>query len=135
MGRSITLLVARCALAAIFLYTGWEALFGLSGVAHQLAAKGYPAPKVFAVLAAMAQLLGAISLILGALTPLGCLALALFLVPATWSYHLRPALDGDRSQIIATLKNVAILGGLLALWQSGPGSISVDARWLRRGNA
>ncbi len=136
MGRSIGLLFARCALAALFLYTGWENLFHLSGVAADLAAKGYPAPKIFAVVATAAQLLGGLSLILGALTPVGCLALILFLIPTTWSFHLAPAIHasgaGQRSQMISVLKNLGIMGGLIALYFAGPGALSVDARWLRR---
>jgi putative oxidoreductase len=138
MGRSIGLLFARCALACLFLYTGWESLFHLSGVAADLQAKGYPAPKVFAVVATAAELLGGLSLILGALTPLGCLALILFLVPTTYSFHLAPALhasgDAQRSQMISVLKNLGLIGGLIALYFSGPGSLSVDARWFRRGD-
>jgi len=123
MGRSIGLLFARCALASLFLYTGWEQLFHLSGVAADLAAKGYPAPKIFAVAITAAQLLGGLSLVLGAITPAGCLALIAFLVASG---------VGQRSQMISVLKNLGLIGGLIALYFSGPGALSVDARWSRR---
>ncbi len=122
------LLVARVALATVFLYTGVQAIQHTGHTAVALGAMGYPVPRVLAIVAALAELAGGLSLLLGALTPLGCIALILFLLPTTYSFHLPGLLRGDSRQAIETFKNLAIVGGLIAMMFSGPGSFSVDAR-------
>lgn len=125
------LLLARICLAAIFAYTGGDEIRSLDETAGALAGMGYPVPKVMAIVAAIAQIGGAVSLLLGMLTPLGCIALILFLLPTTYSFHLPHALHGDGGEIIHTLKNLGLVGGLIAMLFSGPGRISVDARFMK----
>jgi len=127
-GRSIGLLLARIGLAAIFLYSGFGNVQHTAATAEQLAQLGYPVPNVLAIVAAIAELGGGISLLLGALTPLGCIALILFLLPTTYSFHLPEMLKGNQMQTIEVLKNLAMVGGLIALLFSGPGRFSVDGR-------
>ncbi len=132
-GRSVGLLIARICLGAIFVYTGLTSAGHIARTGEMLDAMGYPVPVLMAVAATIAQLGGAASLIFGALTPFGCIALILFLLPTTWSFHLPHALAGESNQIIQTLKNVGLVGGLLSLLFTGPGSLSVDARIFDRG--
>jgi putative oxidoreductase len=127
-GRSFGLLIARVLLAALFLYTGYSSIGHIDATAAKLAASGYPAPKILAIVALAAQLAGGASLLLGLLTPLGCIALILFLLPTTYTFHIQDALAGDTRQLIEAGKNLAIVGGLIALLFTGPGSISVDGR-------
>src|SRR5262249_31946656 len=70
-GRSFGLLLARIALSGIFLYTGFENVQHIGETATQLAKLGYPIAHVLSVVAAIAELGGGISILLGALTPLG----------------------------------------------------------------
>ncbi len=132
-GRSVGLLIARICLGTIFVYTGIRSIGHTADAARMLDAMGYPVPELMAVVASIAQLAGAASLILGVLTPFGCIVLILFLLPTTWSFHLPHALDGDGNQIIQTLKNVGLVGGLLSLLFTGPGGFSIDARIFDRG--
>jgi putative oxidoreductase len=133
-GRQVTILVARLCLAAIFLYSGYQNLFQIQDTAATLADKGYPAATVLALVAVAAKLLGGAAVALGAYTSLGCLALILFLVPATYSFHLLSALAsaragaraGDFMQTAQTLENLGLIAGLLLLWILGPGAASVD---------
>src|SRR5262249_8095762 len=104
-GHSFGLLIVRIALAGIFLYTGFENVQRIGETATQLATLGYPVAHVLAVVAAIAELGGGISILLGALTPLGCIALILFLLPTTYSFHIPGLLEGNAGQIIQTLKN------------------------------
>ena len=127
-GRHVGLLVARCSLAGIFLFSGYKNIGRIDLIAADLAQKGYPYAKVMAIVAALAALGGGVSLVLGMFTSLGCAALVLFLVPTTVSFHLHEALRGDTGQLIQTLKNLGLLGGLLALLGTGPGALSVDRR-------
>ncbi len=127
-GRSFALLLARIGLAALFLYTGFLAIQRTGATAQQLEGLGYPVPNVLAIVAAIAQLAGGLSILLGALTPLGCISLILFLLPTTYSFHLPGLLKGDQMQTIEALKNLGLVGGLLALLFTGPGRFSVDGR-------
>jgi len=132
-GHSFALLIVRVTLSGIFLYTGFGNVQHVGDTAKQLAELGYPVAHVLAVVAAIAELGGGISILLGALTPLGCIALILFLLPTTYSFHVPGLLAGDARQIIETLKNVAIIGGLVGLMFSGPGRYSIDARVMNGG--
>jgi len=129
-GHSFGLLIVRIALSGIFLYTGFENVQHIGETATQLGKLGYPIAHVLAVVSAIAELGGGISILLGALTPLGCIALILFLLPTTYSFHVPGLLAGDARQIVETLKNVAIIGGLIGLMFSGPGRYSIDGRIL-----
>lgn len=130
-GRGVGLLIARFCLAALFWYAGLGAIQSTAATAADLARMGYPVPTVMAWVAAVAQLGGAASLTLGFLTPLGCIALILFLLPTTYSFHLPGALAHDSREVIATGKNLAIIGGLVALLFTGPGRFSLDARVMK----
>jgi putative oxidoreductase len=125
-GRSFGLLLARLALAALFLYAAYQGLADFGRMARAVAGAGYPAPRLLAGLALAAQIGGGLSLVLGVSTPLGCLALILFLIPTTWSFHLRHA--AQPAELLAALKNLGLLGGLIALLFSGPGRFSLDVR-------
>lgn len=132
----MALLLARLGLAGLFLYAGWEHLWQLDGFSTTIQKLGYPAPRLMAALAIAALLGGGLSLVLGALLPLGCLALIAFLASATYSVHVSQALAGGQAahdQLVQSLKNLGLLGGLIALFLAGPGGISVDARVFRRG--
>jgi len=131
VGRSAGLFLARVSLAGIFLYAGAHKLGDLAGTAHGIAKAGYPLPKLLATVVALAELAGGASLLLGFLTTAGCLGLVLLLLPVTYSFHYVRA-GGDVGQLVNTLKNVGLMGGLLALAAAGPGGLSLDARLLRR---
>ena len=127
------MLLARIGLAAIFIYSGFNNVQHTGETAEKLAQMGYPAPNILAIVAAIAELGGGISILLGALTPLGCIALILFLLPTTYSFHVPGLLEGNPGQIIQTLKNLAIIGGLIGLIFSGPGRYSIDGRIMNDG--
>ena len=130
-GRSLGLLLARIGLAAIFLYTGFNNVQHTGETAEKLVQWGYPAPNILAIVAAIAELGGGLSVLLGALTPLGCIALILFLLPTTYSFHLREVLQGNQGELLNVLKNLGLLGGLIALLFAGAGRFSIDGRIMR----
>ena len=76
-------LVARLAVAAIFIHGGWGKLGGLDGTAAYIASKGLPAPELGALLAALLELSGGLAIALGLGTRWAALALAIFLVSLT----------------------------------------------------
>ena len=77
-------LVARLAVAAIFVHGGLGKLGGLDGTAAYIASQGLPAAELGALLAALLELFGGMAIALGVGTRWAALALALFLAPATW---------------------------------------------------
>lgn len=126
-------LVARFAVAAIFVHGGWSKLGALDGTATYIAAKGLPAPELAATAAALLELFGGLAIALGIGTRWAALALAIFLVPTTLFFHNPIGLDAAAAQMqsIHVYKNLAIAGGLLAFAAFGAGPLSLDA-WARR---
>jgi len=135
--NDVALLVARLAIAALFLPAGIGKLFGLSGFAAMLAGNGLPFPGLLAVLAVAAEILGPIALILGVAPRLTAGLLGAFTLVATlighafWTF---PA-EAQAAQQMQLFKNVAIIGGLLFYSVSGAGAISLSPRLFRRAGA
>jgi putative oxidoreductase len=127
-------LAARVALALIFVMSGFAKLADPAATAGYIASKGLPLASLLAVLAATLELAAGLALVLGAKTRWAALALAAFLVPVTLIFHNPAGLEGmaAQMQMIQLLKNLSILGGLLAVASFGPGRISVDARLASR---
>lgn len=127
-------LVARLAIAAIFVHGGWGKLGALDGTAAYIASHGLPAAQVGALLAALLELGGGLAIALGLGTRWAALALALFLVPVTGFFHNPIGLEAAAAQMqwIQVYKNLAIAGGLLALTAFGPGPLALEARQRRR---
>lgn len=123
-------LVARGSLAAIFLISGLGKLAGPAGTAAYIASKGLPLPMLFGVLAGVLEIGAGALLLTGVRARYAALALALFLVPVTVIFHNPLGLTGMEAQIqiIQVLKNLAIIGGLLAVTTRGAGALSLDAR-------
>ena len=79
--------------------------------------------------AAVLELAGGLSLLLGFRARLGALALVLFLVPTTLIFHNFWAYQGPeaQNQMIHFMKNLALMGGLLVVVGLGAGPCSFDA--------
>ena len=115
-------LVARIALALVFLNAGIKHLIGFSGFADMIG-QTLPLAPLLAIGTIAFQLLGAASLIFGYKVNIGATLLILFLVPATLVYH-NPILDG--AELTAFLKNLGLVGGLLLVIYTGAGAASID---------
>lgn len=122
-------LIGRLLLAYLFIPAGWGKLVGFSGVAGYIASKGVPLPEVAAAIAIAAELGLGLLLLVGWQARWAALGLAVFVAVITpifhpfWSVpeaqHMMQKLNFD--------KNLAILGGLLALAAFGAGRFSLDA--------
>jgi putative oxidoreductase len=127
------LLLARLAVAALFLPSGIAKLSNLDGFTAMLAGKGLPFPDLFAAIGAGAEVVGPIALILGVAPRATAFLLIGFTIVVTlishsfWNFQ-DAAQAQQKTQF---LKNVAIGGGLLFYFVSGAGSISL-ARLLRK---
>jgi putative oxidoreductase len=118
------LLIGRVLIAALFLLT---AGFG-SPNAGYLTSLGYPSPDVMSTLAVTVEWIVIVSLVLGVGTRYGALLGLLFGIIAAatahryWTYP--PAAQGI--QYIFLTKDIAIAGGLVLLFATGAGRLSVD---------
>ena len=120
-GESSVLLVARFLLGSLFLWSGIGQVQGYDETAIFLARHGVIGSLL--PVAIFVELAGAVLIIAGYRTKWTCLTLAGFCVMTALLFHANFA---DRTQMFHFLKNVAIAGGLLALYVTGPGRLSFD---------
>jgi putative oxidoreductase len=115
-------------IAAIFLVAGSRKVLGFAGTVGYFTKLGFPAAEVFAVIAIVIELGGAILLIAGWRTRWVAWLLVLFVAIATAMAHRFWEFDAAQfnNQLNHFLKNVAIIGGLLFVAAFGPGRASVD---------
>lgn len=133
---SLTALVGRLFLSAIFLFSAAGKLADWSGTTHHMAEKGMVATSFFLLGAIALELFGGLSVLLGFLTRYGAAALILFLAVATPIFHDFWVEDGTArmNQMQHFMKNMTIMGGVLIVGALGPGRYSIDY-WLRRSTA
>ncbi|SEA95280.1 DoxX family protein [Paraburkholderia sartisoli] len=140
MTRSVdsgVILIARIALAVLFLWSGVMKLTGYAGFVGYLQSKGVPFVPIAAPIAVAVETLGGLFLVLGfKIRPLG-IVMALYTVATAIMGHdfwniTDAALQHD--MVIHFWKNIGIAGGFLLLFVTGAGRISIDgARAPRRG--
>jgi len=134
--RPMVALLGRLLIAAIFLMSGIAKLTDTSGTVAHMTAAGIPYPETLAMVAGVAEVLGAVSLAIGLLTRVGSVGLILFMIPTTVIFHGFWSYEGAERvpQMINFMKNLAIIGGLATLAAFGAGRISLD-HVLRRSHA
>ncbi|HEY0834692.1 MAG TPA: DoxX family protein [Azospirillum sp.] len=132
--QDLLLLLARVLIGAIFVESGFGKLTDLAGFTAGLEGMGVPMPMVLGGIGAVVEFFGGLAIVLGAWTWLAAILVAGFTVVATLLAHRFwdvPA-EQQRMQFIQFMKNLAIIGGLLALAAAGAGRYSVDGARRRR---
>jgi putative oxidoreductase len=134
--RDLVLLVARLALAWVFIYHGAGKLFdfkhqgGIAGTTLFFHLEGLPAPHLLAYLVGMTEFFGGLLLLVGLAVPLAGIALTIdmlvaFLTATAANGMLPKALPGgivaDGFEINIALAALALIVGLL-----GAGRLSAD---------
>ncbi|MBI2109615.1 DoxX family protein [Candidatus Woesearchaeota archaeon] len=114
--------VLRLGLAALFFYTGVTKLLGLGQTAGFLEGLGFPMAMFFAVLLMVAELLGAILLLLGLLTRWASLWLLVIPLVGIFVYNL------PQGAWPGLFNNLVVICALLSLSFSGAGAISLEGR-------
>ncbi len=125
-GEDGALLLGRMFVAALFLPSGFGKLMAFSAFSASLAAKGVPYASIVAGLMVAAEFVGPLALIIGlwpratALILVGFSAASLWLTfgSSMFSMVLRP---GQNRELF---EHLAIMGGLLFYFASGPGGWS-----------
>jgi putative oxidoreductase len=120
----IALLVGRLLMASLFLPSGFRKAMGFAGFSASL--KGLPYPELWAFAAVAAELGGGLALVIGFLPRWTAAVLIAFTAVATWRAHRYWTFSGPARapQEIQFFKNLAISGGLLFYFVSGPGNWS-----------
>ena len=127
--NSLTL-ASRLLFVVFFLPAGIGKLTGFAGTVGYIASAGLPLPTLGAIMALTVEILGSLALLAGFGTRLAALILAVFTLVASVFFHAYWAVPADQAFVTQLLffKNIAVVGGLLALAANGAGAWSLDAR-------
>ena len=125
-GEDLALLMGRLFVAGLFLPSGFHKLMTFSAYAASLKAKGLPFAVLWAGVLVAAEVLGPLALVIGAWPRWTALALVAFTAVTLW-INQRASFVGAvfRPRQNAELyRTLAIMGGLLFYFASGPGAWS-----------
>lgn len=118
-------LIARVLMAIVFLVSGIEKSFNFSRALDEYKKDNIPMPRISVVFTIVLHLVASVCLIAGWLVTEVALALALFTLIATVMVHHFWTMTGverlQRSRV--ALANLGLVGGLLLLAVTGPGTI------------
>lgn len=123
-------LAARILMAVLFLPAGISKLTGFAGTVGYIGSVGLPLPTLGAALALVVEIGGSVALLAGFGTRIAAVVLAVFTLAASVFFHAFWAVPADQAFVTQLLfyKNIAVVGGLLALAAHGAGAWSLDAR-------
>ncbi|MGA9364762.1 MAG: DoxX family protein [Bacteroidota bacterium] len=131
--HSFAALVLRLVLGYIFINHGWPKLFkkefGPKGLAGFLKTLNIPFPLLFAYAAGIAEFFGGVLLILGLLTRVDALLIAIVMIVAMWKVKFKTGLmtrvmEGNR--VGGYELDLALFAIAVALIVSGGGTFSLD---------
>lgn len=122
--------VSRLLFAVLFLPAGIGKITGFAGTVGYISSVGLPMPTVAAAVAAVVEVVGSLALVFGFGTRFAALVLAFFTLVASFFFHAYWSVPADQQMVPQLLffKNIAVVGGLLALTALGAGAWSVDGQ-------
>ena len=120
----IALLIIRAVTGIIFIAHGWQKLFvyGFGGVSGAFAHMGVPAPEVLGPFVALVEFFGGIALVIGLLTRLAALGLAVNMLVAMLLVHIRSGFFNPGGIEFP----LSLFAAALVLVFTGAGSLSSD---------
>lgn len=125
------LLVARLLVVYLFLPSGIDKIMNFSGTVGYIGSVGLPLAALGAVIAIVIEVGIGLSLLAGFQTRIASLVLAVYTLAANVFFHAYWAVPDAKAAFMQQLlfnKNIAVIGGLLALAVAGAGAFSVDAK-------
>lgn len=123
-------LLARLLMVALFLPAGIRKIGGFEGTAGYIASVGLPFPTLGAAIAVVVEIVAPLLLLVGLQTRWAALVLAVFTLAASVFFHNFWAMPAEQQfmQQLMFMKNIGVVGGLLAIAAFGAGAFSLDAR-------
>jgi putative oxidoreductase len=120
------LFLGRLLVAALFLPSGVNKLMAFSAIASSFATKGVPYPAVVAGIMVAAEFLGPLALLIGLWPRWTAVTLIGFTGASLWMSHGQSGLNLllRPQQSVELFERLAIIGGLLFYFSSGPGGWS-----------
>jgi putative oxidoreductase len=133
--QDFLILLGRIMLGWIFVQSGWRKLNDMPAfIKSSLADRGVPMPDVVGYIAAPAEFVGGIAVLLGLGTRYAALLLFVFVIMASATSHRYWEFTGAqlRAQTTQFYKNLSIMGGFVLLFVTAGGRFSVDHLLRRR---
>lgn len=127
--RDGALLAARLCLMLLFVVFGWDKLTKFGDTIGYMAQTGVPDAPLATVIAIVLELFIGLGIVVGLMTRLLALVMAAYTLATAiighpfWLLTGAAAVDAE----LNFFKNIAIIGGLLALYVGGGGRYAVDA--------
>jgi putative oxidoreductase len=117
--RNPMLAIGRALLGALFFVSAITKIGAFGYVSGWIASSGLPLPDLVLVATIAIELIGGAMLITGWHARWAALGLAIFLVPVTLVFHAFWSADAAHfnDQLTAFLKNAAIFGGMLLVFE------------------
>ena len=116
------LLVLRFVVGIVFIYHGWMKLTGIDGATGMMQGIGLPMPMFWAWLVALVEFVGGIAVILGVFNRVVAALLAINMVVALLTVHVKMPYGS------ATEFPIVLLGALISLHLIGPGKCALMGR-------
>lgn len=122
-------LLGRILLSAIFLLSAIHKLTHWSATEAQLQSEGLAWVSLLLAGAVALELAGSLMVLVGFQARWGALLLFVFLIPVTFIVHDFWTYEGQQqqTQMINSIKNLAVMGGTLMVMAFGAGQFSIDA--------
>ncbi len=127
---SFAFLVGRILISIIFILSGLGKFVEFNANLQFMAAKGMTMAPFFLTVAAIIEIVGGLSILLGFFARWGAALLILYLIPVTGIFHdFWMASDPlvRQMEMIDFLKNLAIIGGLCYVLAVGAGKWCLDS--------
>ena len=125
------LLIGRLLMASLFLAAGIpKAMGGYIGFGKYLGNLGVPSPEIMSMVATAIEVLAPVAIILGVFHHTSALILIAFVIAATFLAHRfwEFPVEQVTNQRNHFFKNIAVIGGLLFYYVSGPGAFALGGR-------
>ena len=127
MDRNLLILVARICLSAVYLYSGADKLVCWNDGLKFCIEHKMPRPNVVLAITAIIHVVCGLMLLLGFFAREGAVILLLFTAVATYWVHNPIGRTGEdfRRETTISLEHLAIIGGLLLIAVTGPGTLAL----------
>jgi len=116
--QSVLFLIGRILFGGYFIYSGINHFRMLGAMAGYAQAKGIPAPKPAVAFTGLLLLVGGMSVLFSLYPTIGAAALAIFLLPVTFTMHAYWKVQDPMAKMaerVNFMKNIALLGAALLL--------------------